>query len=513
MANRRINMGKIKEILRLYESGLSYRKIAAALAISRPIVSQYIIDYRASGLNYNCLKNLSDTKLLELLGKKRQECQKYKDLSDNFAYYTKELKKKGVNLYLLWQEYIEKYPDGYKYSQFCYHYQVWRQLDSVTMHIEHKAGDKCFIDFAGQTLQIVDRKTGEISQVEVFVAILGASQLTYVEAVESKTKENLICATENAFIYFGGVPQAIVPDSLRQAVTNTSKWEPDLNPEYFSFAEYYDTVILPARAKKPKDKALVENAVGILYTRIFAPLRNITFYCLKELNEAIFKLLEKHNNTYFQRLKTTRYNLFMEVEKKELKPLPPQRYEFKKFGYLKVAFNYHVYLAEDSHYYSVPYRFVAKKVKLAYSTTVVEIYYDNIRIAFHARDRKPGGYTTNKDHMPFHHKYYLEWSPARITSWSAKVGENVKALTALILEAQKHPEQAFRVCLGIINLAKKYGNLRVDNACAKALEYRLYSYKAVKNILDEKLDDLTDKKASQQILPLHENIRGAGYYN
>ena len=248
MVNRRIRMGKIKEIIRLYEAGLSIRKIAQALVISRPVVSQYIIDYRSSGLKYKNIANISDTKLLELLGKKKKESQKYRELAVNFDYYTKELKKKGVTLHILWEEYIEKHPDGYKYTQFCYHYQIWRQLDNVTMHIEHKAGDKCFVDFAGAKLQIADRLTGEITDVEVFVAILGASELTYAQVVESKTKENLIAATENAFIYFGGVPAAIVPDALKSAVTVANKWEPDLNPEYFSFAEHYGTVILPARA-------------------------------------------------------------------------------------------------------------------------------------------------------------------------------------------------------------------------------------------------------------------------
>ena len=510
MVNRRIRMGKIKEIIRLYESGLSIRKIAAALFVSRPVVSQYIIDWRASGLKYKNIENISDTRLLELLGKKKQESQKYKELAENFSYYTKEFKKKGVTLYMLWEEYIEKYPDGYKYTQFCYHYQIWRQADNVTMHIEHKAGDKCFVDFAGAKLQTVDRLTGQITYVEVFVAILGASELTYVQAVESKTKENLIYATENAFIYFGGVPQAIVPDALKSAVNVANKWEPDLNPEYFNFAEHYGTVILPARAGRAKDKAMVENAVKIIYSRVFAPLRNKIFHSLADLNEAIYDLLEKHNDTKFQRLDTTRKQLFDEIEKDKLKPLQRQRYEFKNVSFATVAFNYHVYLCHDKHYYSVPYRLSGKRVKLTYSATAVEIFYDNIRIAYHRRCRKPGGYTTNKDHMPAHHRYYLEWSPERIAGWAAKVGPNTKELVNKILEACKHPEQGYRMCIGIINLAKKYTNTRVDNACLKAIEYRLYSYKAVKNILDEGLDN---QEESNSTLPIHGNIRGAAYYN
>ena len=511
MVNRRIHMGKIKEIIRLHESGLSIRKIAVALSVSRPVVSQYTVDWKSSGLKYKSISDISDTRLLELLGKKRGESQKYRALADNFDYYTKELKKKGVTLYLLWEEYIAKYPHGYKYSQFCYHYQIWRQLDNVTMHIEHKAGDKCFVDFAGQTLQIVDRLTGEITYVEVFVAILGASQLTYAQAVESKTKENLIAATENAFIYFGGVPSAIVPDALKSAVITANKWEPDLNPEYFNFAEYYGTVILPARAGRAKDKALVENAVKIIYSRIFAPLRNRIFYSLRELNEAIAELLDKHNNTQFSRLSTTRKKLFLEIEKDKLMPLPGQRYAFKNIAWPKVGINYHVYLSRDRHYYSVPYRLSGKKVKLAYSSSSVEIFYDNIRVAYHRRNRTPGGYTTNKDHMPAHHRYYLEWNPARITSWAAKVGPNTKELIARVLDSCRHPEQGYRMCIGIINLAKKYSSQRVDAACSKASQFKLYSYKAVKNILDEGLD--RPREVSNEKLPLHGNIRGAAYYN
>lgn len=504
-------MGKIKEIIRLYEAGLSIRKIAVALAISRPVVTQYIIDWKSSGLKYKNIVNISDTALLELLGKKKTESQKYRELAAGFSYYTKELKKKGVTLYTLWEEYIEKYPAGYKYTQFCYHYQIWRQADSVTMHIEHKAGDKCFVDFTGAKLSIVDRLTGEISEVEVFVAILGASELTYAQAVSSQTKQNLIYATENAFIYFDGVPAAIVPDGLKSAVTNANKWEPDLNPEYFSFAEHYGTVILPTRAGYAKDKAMVENAVKIIYQRVFAPLRNRVFYSLSELNEAIFNLLEKHNNTKFARFNTTRRALFEEVEKDKLKPLPTARYEFKNVCFAKVAFNYHVYLSCDSHYYSVPYRFSGKKVKLSYSATAVEIFYDNIRIAYHARNRKPGGYTTNKDHMPASHRYYAEWNPERITRWASKVGSNTKELVGKVLEACKYPEQGYRMCIGIINLAKKYTNTRVDSACLKATEFRLYSYKAVKNILDQGLEK--EEEIQESTLPLHGNIRGAAYYN
>ena len=252
--------------------------------------------------------------------------------------------------------------------------------------------------------------------------------------------------------------------------------------------------------------------VKIAYQRIFAPLRNKIFYCISDLNKEIFSLTDKHNSIPFQKLKVSRMELFLEIEKDMLKPLPLARYEFKKFAYVKVQPSYHVYLSEDIHYYSVPFRFIGKKVKVAYSQYAVEIYHDNRRIASHRRDRKAGGYTTIEDHMPSAHKYYAQWNPGRITGWAAKVGPNVKNIVSKILTSKKYPEQAYRVCIGIINLERKYGKARVDRACARALSYNLYKYKAVKNILDKGLDSIEEEKLYEQKLPLHENIRGSSYY-
>ena len=378
--------------------------------------------------------------------------------------------------------------------------------------MEHKAGDKTFVDFAGEKFRIVDSKTGELKEVEIFTSILGASQLAYVEATESQRKEDWIRANENAFQKFGGVTAAIVPDQLKSAVSKPCKYEPDINPEYEDFARHYGTVIFPARQRKARDKALAENLVKIAYQRILAPLRDETFYSIPDLNERIFSLTDKHNRTPMQKLKVSRYELFLETEKDKLLPLPNKRYEFKGFAFPTVGVNYHVYLSEDIHYYSVPYRLSGKKVKVIYSSTSVEIYYDGRRIASHVRDRTRGGYTTKKDHMPSTHRYYAEWSPDRILRWAAKVGPNVKKLTSQVLSGKKYPEQAYRTCIGIINLARKYGEKRVDRACSRALSFKLYSYRSVKNILDKGLDRIDEEKAYEDRLPLHDNIRGAEYY-
>jgi len=513
MRRKRISMDKIREILRLnQELSLGCRKIAAALNISKTAVSQYISEFRACGLDYQSICNLTDSRLSEILSSKKKKCKKYETLESYFCYFAKELKRKGVTLKTLWEEYIKDNPGGYSYARTTWHYRVWKQASDATMHIEHKAGDKTFVDFAGQKLQVVDRATGEIRHVEVFVAILGASQLTYVEAVETQNSRDWIRANENAFLKFGGVTSAIVPDNLKSAVVSPNKYEPDINPEYDDFAKHYGTVILPGRSGKSKDKALAECAVKIVYQRIFAPLRDRIFYSTAELNEEIQYLTDRHNNIPFQKLKISRYDLFLDIEKDQLRPLPAARYEFKKFSILKVAFNYHIYLCEDSHYYSVPYRYIGKKVKVVYTDKNVEIYYNNIRIAFHARDRKAGGYTTIKDHMPPSHRYYAEWSPDRLTSWAAKIGQDVKAVVARVLSSKDYPEQAYKTCVGIISLAKKYGNSRVNKACARALSYKLYKYKAIKNILEKGLDNIEEEPEISSLLPLHSNIRGADYY-
>jgi len=395
MKKKRISMDKIREILRLHEElNLSLRNVAAALSISKTAVSRYVSEFKACSISYKDIGKLTDSQLYELLCGRKKKSKKYRELEENFCYFAKELKRRGVTLKLLWEEYIEKNPDGYSYAQTAWHYRVWRQASKATMHMEHKAGDKTFVDFAGEKFKIVDRKTGEIKEVEIFISILGASQLAYVEATESQKKEDWIRANENAFQKFGGVTAAIVPDSLKSAVKKPCKYEPDINPEYENFARHYGTVILPARSGKPRDKSLAEGLVKIAYQRILAPLRNETFHCISDLNEGIFSLTDRHNRIPFQRLKISRYELFLETEKDKLIPLPKERYEFKRFAFPTVQPSYHVYLSEDIHYYSVPFRLIGKKVKIIYSATSVEIYHNNRRIASYKRDRRQGGYLT-----------------------------------------------------------------------------------------------------------------------
>jgi transposase len=514
MARKRINMKKIREIIRFKEtSDMSDRKIARALNISRPVVAQYIKDFNASGLTYEETKDMPDSRFLALFEKQRNKrCSKYEDISKLFPYFVTELKKTGVTLMILWNEYQKKHPDGYSYSQFCYHFQVWRNASRVTMHIEHKAGDKMFVDYAGDKLVIVDRKAGKERSVEVFVAILGASQLTYAEASFSQKSEDWIRSNERAFIYCGGVTQAIVPDNLKSGVTCSNRYEPGINVMFDDFAGHYQTVILPARVRRPQDKALVENAVNLVYQRIYAPLRNRIFYSLKELNEAIWDLLEQHNNTPFQRLKTSRREIFDNIEKQVLKPLPKERYAIKQCKELTVQFNYHVELREDRHYYSVPWQLKGKRVRVVYDDRNVAIYYDNVRIIQYKRDRSPNGYTTLHIHMPPHHRFYAQWSPERFIRWAQSIGDDVAEMIQVVLKSREHPEQAFKICMGILNLVKEHGPDRLNKACARALGFGFYSYKRIKNILDRGLEEEALTESRELPVSSHENIRGSQYY-
>jgi transposase len=376
-----------------------------------------------------------------------------------------------------------------------------------------------FVDYAGEKLAIIDQKTGKEQPVEVFVAILGCSQLTYVEASMSQQSEDWIRSNERALWYFNGGVQAIVPDNLRSAVSRSNRYEPGINPTYDDFAEYYKTVIIPTRVREARDKALVENAVGLVYQRIYAPMRNMSFHSLEELNKTIWFLLEEHNNTPFQRLDTSRRGLFEEVERRALKPLPTEKYPLKTIKVLTVQINYHVELREDRHYYSVPYylrkRGKKTQVKVMYDDRIVAIYYDNIRIAQHKRDRRQNEYTTIPEHRPPAHRYVAEWSSERFLRWAASIGEDVALVIAKVLESRKYPEQAFKVCMGILNLVKIYDAERVNNACRRAHSFGIYSYTRIENMLKQGLEDEVQSEFEwrKPQIPLHENIRGSDYYN
>lgn len=515
MGRKRLKMNKIREVIKLVEKGyLSERQIAKALSISRSSVSHYVKAFKLSGLKYFDINELSDSEMLEILGLSNQSMnQRYQELYKQFPHYVQELSRVGVTRYILWEEYNNLTPDGYSYSQFCFHFEKWKNTSKLSMHIDHKVGDKMYADFTGKKLYIVDPETGCQQYVEMFVAILPASRLIYVEPVFSQKKHDWISVNQNAFHYFGGVPRAIVPDCLKSAITKGDKYEPDLNPEYADFAEHYNTVILPARPYKPKDKALVEQAVRIVYQNIFAKLRNQIFHSLVELKEAVTIELNILNSKPMQQLKISRFELFNNIEKNTLLQLPVQRYERRYFKKLKVQSNYHIYLSDDVHYYSVPYIHRNKRVKVIYTNQNVEIYLQNTRIAFHIRDKRQDCYTTNPEHMPHNHKYIYDWNPQKFIDKAKTLGSKTEKLVVNILKIKKHPEQAYKICSGIIALSLKYPTEQLEKACHICLTYNNFSYKGVYNILHNRMANLLMEENNLFYkLPEHSNIRGKEYY-
>jgi len=514
MPKRKTEVEKIREILRIcLDLKYSLRDAAIALGLSKTTVGEYLAEFKRTGLSYQAFKQMSDTEVIGLFDKSNKSANPmYEELSKDFEYMEKELKRTGVTLYLLWEEYRQRQMEGFSYSRFCHHYRMWESRQDPDMHMEHKAGDITYMDFTGKKMHITNPETGEMEEVESFVSILGASQLTYLEFVRTQSLEDWIWVNENAFIYYGGVTRGITPDSLKSAVTKACNYEPLINETYDDFARHYGTVVLPTRPSKPKDKPLAENVINLVYQRVFAPLRDMTFFSLRELNEAGWELLEKHNDTPFQRRNISRRQLYDEIEKNELLPLPKGRYEIKRYQVSRVQFNYHVYLKEDKHYYSVPYQYNGMKVKTIYTSRMVEIFKEDVRIAIHQRNRKPYAYTTIKQHMPENHQLVNGWNPQRIISWAEKMGGSVKEFIQLMLDQREHPQQAFKACLGVLNLGNKYDTQAMQLVCKKAIELNSISHRFIANSLKNKTYKIEEENPEDLKLPFHDNIRGKDYY-
>lgn len=514
MAGQTITMTQLKQIIRLRNNGVALLTIAKAVKISRNTVKKYLRLIEVKELDIQDLLKMEDEALEAFLqDPEPQDASRYQNLCDLFPYFEKELNRTGVTRWVLWGEYRMKHPDGYSYSQFCDHFKAWKKSSSGTLHIEQEPADKLFIDYTGKKLSFIDQQTGEVIEVEVYVAVLGFSQLTYVEAMESQRKEDFIQGSENALHYFGGVPRVLVPDNLKSAVQKASKYEAEINSSFLDFANHYGTTVLPARSYKPRDKALVEKAVNVAYSRIFAPVRNEVFYSLKALNNRIADLLQDHNQQHFQQRPYSRWQLFEEQEKHLLSPLPPDRYEIKSFKQVTVMKNGHVQLLEDKHYYSVPYRFIGKKVKLIYSRSQLSVYYNKERIAYHLRSTLRYRYTTIKDHLSSSHQFVSEWNPDKFINWAGGIAPVVQDYILEILNNAAYPEQAYRSCVGILSQEKKVGKDRLIRTIERATHYGVFNYTTIIKILQAGLDNLEpDEQVRQTTLPLHENIRGSENY-
>lgn len=507
----------LKQIITLHLDGFSNRKIGFTLGISRNTVNAYMTLFRASDYSFKELLAF-DTAALDALFPSYStiDNQRYQALMLYFEGVNKARNHPGFTFLYHYQEYTQTTKNPYSYTQFMEHYRRKYAKVKGSMKLEHEAGSELLIDFAGKKLNIVNKHTGEIVPVEVFVAILPNSQYTYAEACLSQKREDLISCCVGALNFYGGVPKAIVSDNLKSAVTRASKYEPEINRSFKDFARHYNCVINPARSYAPQDKALVENAVHLVYQRIYYPIREMTFFSLADLNREIKRLLDPYNNLLFQRKEASRKELFQSVERSYLKPLPSTPYELKDYRRAKVQKMGYVYFSPDKSYYSVPYRYIGKHTLIHYTKSMVEVYHNHQRIALHTRNPAKGSYNTNAEHLSSTHKFYTDWSPEYFKNMATPHGSYVLSCVEKILTASDYPEVGYKRAMGLIQLHKAYGSERLNNACKRALQADTSSYTRIKNILENNMDkaslfyqNLEDEKTH---IPEHQNLRGASAY-
>lgn len=506
----RLSMRKISEILRQrFELRLGYREIARSLNISISTVADYIGRAKSAHLSWPLPSELTETALYEILFLPVNGV-KLERMHPDWEMVHRELRKKGMTLRLLWREYREQHPQGFGYSQFCHHYQQYGKTITPVMRQIHKAGEKSFVDYSGMKVPWMDRKTAEIHEAEVFVGCLGASQLIFAEATQTQQLPDWITSHIHMFEYWGGVSEILVPDNLKSGVTNAHRYDPDVNVNYQHLCEHYGVAIVPARVGEPKDKAKVENAVSIVERQILAPLRHMTFTSIGEINAAIKKQLLILNNQPFQKMKTSRRELFETLDKPALKPLPPSRYEYAHWKKAKIHIDYHFVF--DHHFYSVPYQHIRHVVEIRATSKTVECFYQGQRIAAHARSYHRYGYTTLAEHMPKAHQEHAKYSLTYIENWAKKIGLQTLSFIHHMMASRAFPQQAYRACYGLLRLSDRYGEERLEKACAKALAVRATRYQQVESILKNKLEEVSTHPTISIQLPLHPNIRGADYY-
>lgn len=513
MVAKRLLMRTLREILRLkYEAKLPHRAIARACAVGVGTVSLYVQRAHEAGLGWPLPDGLDEGTLEARLFCRAAPLQAPYPLADLPTLH-QELKRPGVTLHLLWLEYLESHPGGYRYSQFCELYRRWAKKLHPAMRQRHRVGEKVFVDYSGKKPHLLDACTGELLAVELFVGVLGASGLIYAEASRTQTLPDWIGAHIRMLEYFGGSPTIFVPDNLKSGVTHACRYEPEVNRAYQELARFYGAVVIPARARKPKDKAKAEAGVLLAQRWILAVLRHQHFFTLPELNAAIRSKLEALNNRPMQKLGVSRRALFEQLERPALKVLPGGRFEVGQWKSARVNIDYHIEI--ERNYYSVPYALVYEEVEARFTSSVVEVYFKGRRIASHRRRYTRGQPSTDPAHMPRAHRAHAEWSPSRLIDWAAKSGAATARVVAAILQRRAHPEQGYRASLGLMRLGRQHGEARLEAACARAERLGAYSYRSVKNILARGLDRVAleqESALSTPPRPAHENIRGAAYY-
>jgi transposase len=509
-------MHQIAEILRLrHAAHLSQHQIARALQLSAGVVNKYLAAAQAAGLSWPLPEDLrSETALRQRLFPSPAEAPALSKVLPDYAYVHQELKRKGVTRQLLWEEYCAAQPEQhYGYTQFCVYYQAWLERLSVTLRQTHRAGEKLFVDYAGPTVPVVDPETGEVRDAAIFVAVLGASNYTFAEATFTQSLPDWCGSHVRAFEFFEGVPELVIPDNLKAAVSKACRYEPLLNRTYQELLEHYGTAALPARPYNPRDKAKAEAGVLLVERWILARLRQRTFFSLAELNQAIRELLTRLNAKPFKKLPGSRRTQFEQLDRPALRPLPPQRYQFAEWKKARVHLDSHVEVA--GHYYSVPHQLLRQELDVRLSAFTVECFYQQARVTVHARSDRRGGHTTVAAHLPSHHQAQQAWSPGRFLNWAVQIGPATRDLVRAVLAAYPHPEMAYRSCLGLLTLAKRFSPARLEQACRRALALGSPTRRSVLSILEKNLDAQPlppPDPVATTAPPAHANVRGAAYY-
>jgi len=507
-------MRKIKEVLRLHSLGLAQRQIARSCSIGQSTVSEYLEAARAAGLQWAEVAGWEEPRLAAVLAPKCEAKPRANPLPEpDYAAMHAELQQdKHLTLLLAWEEYRAQHPEGYHYSRFCELYQRWRRKLGVVLRQAHRAGEKLFVDYAGRTIAVQGPDSGAIREAPLFVAVLGASNYTFAEATWTQGLADWIGSHMRAFEFFGGVPEIVVPDNLKSGITKSCRYEPGVNLTYEEMAQHYGVAVVPARPRKPRDKAKVETGVLLVERWILAALRKRTFFSLGEVNAAIAELLVGLNERPFRKREGSRRTLFETLEQPALKPLPAERYQYGEWKRARVNIDYHVEF--DRHWYSVPYALTQQEVEIRATAATVEVFHRGVRVASHARSCAPHSHTTTPEHRPKAHQRHLEWTPSRIIEWSGKIGPATAEVVERILSSNRHPEQGYRSCLGIVRLGEKYPQARVEAAARRAVALNVCTYQSLRAILENHLDGQAAEPTPDPQPPTeHPNLRGPDYYD
>ena len=521
MANQVISMQQIRALIQLLEKGYSLRAISAQLGMSRQPVTLYAArlkstTYTLEELRYLCDADLATIVYTPPVQMDYSDDARRLDLTTRIPYYLTELKRTGVTRLLLWEEYRKECNDPYRYTQFCILLKEASKTTQATMHLVHAPAAMVMVDFAGDKMSYVDRSTGEIILCPVLVCVLPYSKYTFAMALPDATIPQVIKALNNCLQYFGGVPLSLKTDNMKQVVTKSCRYEPVFSEAMQQWALHYNITLLATRVAKPKDKGAVENEVKIAYQRIYAPLRDEVFHHINQLNEAVIKQLNLHNEKLFQLKDHSRLQQFKQEEQSLLQPLPPQTFVIKHQVLAKVQKNYHITLGEDWHHYSIPYNFIGKQVNVVYDTDIVEVYYQRQRIALHKRSYKKHDFSTVSDHMPAGHQHFFEqqgWTPDYFLKQAIRIGTSVHRYMDEVLKARTFTEQTYNACRGILRLHKQYGTSRLEAACTRALHGSVFNYRTIQNILVSNYDQIDQVNQNELFkLPDHPNLRGPGSY-